>query len=419
MRIGFVTPEFVTERYFSGGLANYVYRIARALVSRGHEVHVITFSEEEPAEFDYKGIGVCRINNNRKTIAWLNRLSFGKLRSSMKLVALSLEFYTKLKELHRRHPFDLVQYSNYNSGGLVSSLLLDVPFLLRISTYTPVWHECLGVRRTTDMKAVEWLERLQLRVSRNIYAPSMTLKRMLEEQTPARNIRVVRTPFFIETESWDSSLYVSELQGKPYLLFFGRYQLHKGIHILAQALPHFFKNIDGCSAVFVGMDIATPLAPSMRQYVSAICGEYADRLIFIGQIPHEQLYPVISGARLVVLPSLIDNMPNACLEAMALGKPVVGTRGASFEEMIRDGETGFLVPAGNAGALADTLCSAWRDPRLDEIGSAAAVAVQAYAPEETVQAFLDYAQEIITRRRTCRQDRRSQAEELCARKHSV
>jgi len=59
------------------------------------------------------------------------------------------------------------------------------------------------------------------------------------------------------------------------------------------------------------------------------------------------------------------------------------------------------------------------EPRLDEIGRAAAAAVQAYAPEETVQAFLDYAQEIITRRRTGRQDRTSRAEELCARKHSV
>jgi glycosyltransferase involved in cell wall biosynthesis len=121
----------------------------------------------------------------------------------------------------------------------------------------------------------------------------------------------------------------------------------------------------------------------------------------------------------VVLPSLIDNLPNACLEAMALGKPVVGTRGASFEEMIRDGETGFLVPAGDAEALADTLCAAWREPRLDEIGRAAAAAVQAYAPQETVQAFLDYAQEIISRRGTGRQAQRSRAEELCARKHSV
>jgi glycosyltransferase involved in cell wall biosynthesis len=419
MRIGFVTPEFVTERYFSGGLANYVYRISRALVSRGHEVHVITSSEEKPAELVYKGIGVCRINNNQNMIAWLNRLSCAKLHSSMKLLALSWEFYKKLKELHHRHPFDLVQYSNYNSGGLVSSILLDVPFMLRISTYTPVWHECLGVKRTPDMRTVEWMERLQLRVSKNIYAPSTTLKRMLEEHASARNVGVVRTPFFIETESWDSSLYAKELQGKPYLLFFGRFQLHKGIHILAQALPRFFKNNDGCSAVCVGLDLATPLAPSMRDYVSAICGEYADRLIFLGQIPHEQLYPVISGARLVVLPSLIDNLPNACLEAMALGKPVVGTRGASFEEMIRDGETGFLVSAGNADALADTLCAAWREPRLDEIGRAAAAAVQAYAPEETVKAFLDYAQGSISRCRTGRQARRSRAEELCARKHSV
>ncbi len=419
MRIGFVTPEFVTERYFSGGLANYVYRMARVLVSRGHEAHVITFSEEEPAEFDYKGIGVCRINNNRKTIARLNRLTFGKLPSSMKLVALSWEFYIKLKELHRRHPFDLVQYSNYNSGGLVSSLLLDVPFMLRISTYTPVWHDCLGVKRTPDMRTVEWMERLQLRVSRNIYAPSTTLKRMLEEQTSARNIRVVRTPFFIETESWDSSLYAKELQCKPYLLFFGRYQLHKGIHILAQALPQFFKNNDGCSAVFVGLDIATPLAPSMQNYISEICGEYADRLHFIGQIPHEQLYPIINGARLVVLPSLIDNLPNACLEAMALGKPVVGTRGASFDEMIRDGETGFLVPAGDAPALADKLCEAWNEPRLDEIGRAAAAAVQAYAPEATVQTFLDYGQGIISRLRTGKPARRSRAEKLSARKQSI
>jgi glycosyltransferase involved in cell wall biosynthesis len=352
-------------------------------------------------------------------IVWLNRLSFSKLRSSMKLLALSWMFYKKLKDLHSRHPFDLVQYSNYNSGGLVASLLLDVPFMLRISTYTPVWHDCLGVRRTPDMRIVEWMERLQLRVSKNIYAPSTTLKRMLEDQTPARNISVIKTPFFMETEAWDSSLYARELEGKPYLLFFGRYQLHKGIHILAQALPQFFRNNDGCSAVFVGLDIATPLAPSMRNYISEICGTYADRLVFMGQLSHEQLYPIINGARLVVLPSLIDNLPNACLEAMALGKPVVGTRGASFEEMILDGETGFLVPAGDAHALADKLCEAWKDPRLDEIGRAAVTAIKAYAPEETVQALLDYAQGIISRRRTGRQAQRSRVEELQTRKRIV
>ena len=39
MRIAFITPEFVTNEYFSGGLANYVHRVTRALAEMGHEVH--------------------------------------------------------------------------------------------------------------------------------------------------------------------------------------------------------------------------------------------------------------------------------------------------------------------------------------------------------------------------------------------
>ena len=45
MRIAFITPEFVTNEYFSGGLANYVHRVSRVLVEMGHEVHVITLAE--------------------------------------------------------------------------------------------------------------------------------------------------------------------------------------------------------------------------------------------------------------------------------------------------------------------------------------------------------------------------------------
>ena len=39
-----ITPEYVTEDYFSGGLANYIFRVSKALVGMGHEVHVITLS---------------------------------------------------------------------------------------------------------------------------------------------------------------------------------------------------------------------------------------------------------------------------------------------------------------------------------------------------------------------------------------
>ena len=70
----------------------------------------------------------------------------------------------------------------------------------------------------------------------------------------------------------------------------------------------------------------------------------------------------------VVLPSLIDNFPNACLEAMGLGKVVIGTVGTSFDELISEGTTGFLVSPNNPEALADKIISAWIHPKLCEIG---------------------------------------------------
>ena len=101
------------------------------------------------------------------------------------------------------------------------------------------------------------------------------------------------------------------------------------------------------------------------------CGRFASRLVVLENLPHRKLFPIIAGARLVALPSLIDNLPNACLEAMGLGKVVIGTRGTSFDELIDDGVNGFLVAPNDASALTEKLISAWTDPQLVEMGAAA------------------------------------------------
>lgn len=111
--------------------------------------------------------------------------------------------------------------------------------------------------------------------------------------------------------------------------------------------------------------------------------------------PHAQLYPVIEGARLVVLPSLLDSFPNACLEAMGLGKPVVGTQGTGFDELITEGETGFLVPPGDAGALAAGLVRAWEHPDRARMGEAARLKASEFSPERTVTTLIEYYREVL------------------------
>jgi glycosyltransferase involved in cell wall biosynthesis len=251
------------------------------------------------------------------------------------------------------------------------------------------------LNRSLDVKVTEWLEKLQLRLCRHLYAPSYYLKGLLQQETNTKNVRVIRTPFYLETANWDSSLYDETLRNRDYLLFFGRFQLHKGFHILAQALADFLQAHSDCYAVLIGLDASTSLAKSMKEYARSLCAKGADRLMFLGQTRHQQLYPIIAGAKLVVLPSLIDNLPNACLEAMGLGKPVIGTMGTSFDEIITEGETGFLVPPGDVEALVEKIAEAWAHPHLLEIGEAARQKVQIFAPEKTVSELLVYYRAII------------------------
>ena len=60
MRIAFVTTEYITEPLFAGGLANYTYRVARALRELGHDVEVFVPGKPE-ASFEHNGVAVHRL----------------------------------------------------------------------------------------------------------------------------------------------------------------------------------------------------------------------------------------------------------------------------------------------------------------------------------------------------------------------
>ncbi|HEY6066004.1 MAG TPA: glycosyltransferase family 4 protein [Thermoanaerobaculia bacterium] len=394
MRIGFVTPEYVTEGYFSGGLANYLHRASVALSERGHEVHVFTLSDAADQDLVHDGVRVHRVAGGRLA-RWIVRASGGRLREAGEWIDFGIRAWGRVARVHRESRFDVLQFPNYSACGLPSSLFLRVPFAVRLSTWGPEWNELAGIPATADRAAGERLEALQLRVARHVYAPSRSVQKMALAKARLASVDVIPTPFYLSATPRDPSLFRERFEGKEYLLFFGRYQLHKGFHVLVRALDAIFDAIPGSIAGFVGLDLPSALAPSMREYAERVCARHRERLIFAGQTPHSQLYPVIEGARLVVLPSLVDNLPNACLEAMALGKAVVGTHGTSFEELLTDGVTGFLVPPGDPKALAAGVIGAWSRGDLAAIGRAAQESVQRFAPEITIPILERYFESIV------------------------
>lgn len=386
MRIVFVTPEFVTEEYFSGGLANYLHRLSTALTELGHEVDVIL-----PARGDAATERSGKVRIHYATPASLPGWGRALLRAVPGLSRHWLGFgaaaWQMLEELSQARPVDLVQVTNLQACGLFIVTCSAVPHLTRLSSL-PEW-EREWVRPSggpTDRLA-DWLERLQVRWSRHVCAPSRALA--AAAATHRRDpVEVLRSPAFIETEQVDVGWADRVLGNRRYLLFVGRLERRKGAHILAQALPPVFRALPDCEAVFAGQDRRDHTGSSMEAQIRAWCQDFGPRVHFLGALSHPRLYAVMQRARLVVLPSLADNLPNTMLEAMCLGRPVVGTMGASFDEIIEDGHSGFLVPRANPEALAVRIQAAWLHPALTQIGENGRAAVRPFAPETTVQSHL-------------------------------
>jgi glycosyltransferase involved in cell wall biosynthesis len=90
-----------------------------------------------------------------------------------------------------------------------------------------------------------------------------------------------------------------------------------------------------------------------------------------GAVTHDELVPEMARATICVMPSIVlsgygkrDVIPNAVIEAMAMGLPVVAAAVGGIGEAIRDGVSGSIVPPGDAAALADALARLLADPAL-------------------------------------------------------
>ena len=162
----------------------------------------------------------------------------------------------------------------------------------------------------------------------------------------------------------------------------GRISDWKGQDLLATALGQPALRDIGA----VGLVAGSPWPGTERPLheLERLRGEFGlgDRLRVIGF--RDDVDVVLGAADVVAVPSTRpDPFPNSALEAAAAGVPVVAAAHGGLPEMLRDGETGLLVPPGDAGALARALRGLADDPeRAQRLGEAAAADVTArFTPE--------------------------------------
>ena len=126
----------------------------------------------------------------------------------------------------------------------------------------------------------------------------------------------------------------------------GNIRPHKGHHNLVQAATRLSR--DDAQIVSIGGEKNAGDLEEIRSYAAET--GVADVISFLGR--REDAIRFMAAADIYVNPADVEGLPVSILEALALARPVVATSVGGVPSIIRNGETGLLVPAGDPGSLA-------------------------------------------------------------------
>ena len=151
----------------------------------------------------------------------------------------------------------------------------------------------------------------------------------------------------------------------PLVLYVGRIAPIKGLETLLDSVARLRARGSALQLLVVGGEADEPVnghEADIRRRVDAL--GLRDRVRFVGAQPQETLRDYYLAADVTVLPSYYESFGMVALEAMACGSPVIGSRVGGLATTVRDGVTGFLVPDGDAPALAERIDAVLDDPDL-------------------------------------------------------
>lgn len=360
MNIAIVTPEFVSEKVFDGGLANYSYKLAKWLISQGHGVTVYlpVKSDEPVSEFMFEDIPVTRLGG--KDYAWLlkyqlQRLKLGFLVSEK--TKYRLEFRQHARMLNKRiradhasKKIDIIHYPHL--GGYAFYRPSQIACVARLSSSTELCQK-MGGYGSSDLQIdiqVEF-EKAAMRKADAVFGPSKMIA-ALTEPSIGKKISIIETPYVRPAGELDPGVYNTYLKGKRYILFFGSIGLIKGVGTIAEMIGPLLEQHPDLHYVFVGKQLHNTVNNmDVWDYLLQRAGPHKSRVIHIPSQKHQTLFPIIQHAELVTLPSRTDNFPNTCIESMANSKIVIGTKGNGFDQLISDGENGFVIDVDDSQAL--------------------------------------------------------------------
>jgi glycosyltransferase involved in cell wall biosynthesis len=397
MTIIYISSEYPPETG-NGGIGTYTKYIAQGMSTLGHKVYVICrTSGTEPARKTIHGVHVHRIPPSTFP------LPEGRLFFSMRVLMRKMFYHTlvrlswaiaagkEVESIAREESVSVIEYPECGAEGLC--IPKNIKALKVVRLHTP-WSmvkkmdnikECPG-----DELLFPYLELHSIRQAHLVSSPSKALRQKIR-MTRTRQGSVIPNP--IDTRIFSRSC------GNCWI-YTGRVEHRKGVHILLQAYIDLFTTHTPPQLLIVGAPYGTDdngvFYGDTIESLIRNCG-HQDRITWYKGVPPEEVRSKLQQSTVAFFPSLWENFPYTCLEAMASGCAVVASDCGGFPEMITHNVNGLLFPAFKPEALLSVMKELLDHPeRIRQLGESAAICVAREFDSTTVcrQTELLYLSEI-------------------------
>ena len=168
------------------------------------------------------------------------------------------------------------------------------------------------------------------------------------------------------------------------VLFVGALVYLKGVHRLLEAMAEVRRQQPQARLVIIGQG---DYQVELKKQAEAL--DLTEALEFVAPMSQVALRDYMRRCRLLVLPSLSEGLGRVLIEAMACGRPVIGTRVGGIPDLIQDGANGFLVPPDEVVHLAEKIAYLLDHPNeAAEMGARGrAFVAEAFSTEKYVAGY--------------------------------
>jgi glycosyltransferase involved in cell wall biosynthesis len=258
----------------------------------------------------------------------------------------------------------LIKYFRKERPLIVHSFLFRANIIARVAAYLAGVPVIISSVRVMGGEKIyhHFIERVTAFMADHFVAVSNEVKdHICQKSHIAKNkVSTIYNGVVVEKSStFDISALMSSAglkNGDRIVMTAGRLHRQKGYDHLIHAMPIVQAAFPGVKLLILGEGDEEK---NLKKLADSL--ELTEKIIFMGLRP--DVGPLLSCSEVFVLPSRWEGLPNALLEAMAAGKPVVATEVGGIPELVLQGVTGVLVPLGNIMALAEAIMGLLSDEK--------------------------------------------------------